>query len=103
MKHIYTRLHLIECMDLWSEIDHCHTETGYWSFTEDQADSFIGCKLFLHKHQTSPAYRAGTIVTFRKQKGKPYPGKIVFRIQNDDTLIGTTTSGQGWSRWWKVE
>ncbi len=99
----YSTLHLIEQLDLWRPVDEMHTETGHWAFTTVQAETFIGCNLLLHRHQTSPAHLAGRIIGFRKERIEGHPGDIVFRIQNDKTLEGMTTSDSGWFRWWKAE
>ena len=91
-------------MNLWREVDQNHVDTGYWAFSKDQASSYVGCKLLLHRSQASRAHIAGTIISFKKQnRNDPYPGRIVFRIENDDTLVGTITEPEGWAMWYKFE
>jgi len=96
-------LHLIEQLDLCHPVDDMHTETGHWAFTKAQAAMFIGCNLLLHRHQTSPAHLGGRIVDFRQESIQCHPGDIIFKIRNDNALVGITTSGDGWFRWWKAE
>ena len=105
MKH-QTRLHLIENMDLWGPWepgDIEFTQTGYWAFTKEQAESYVGCWLFLHRHQTDPAHFAGKIAAFRIHDTGRYEGRIVFKVVRDTGLEGLVTPSDGWNRWWKSE
>ena len=99
----YSKLHLIERLKLWSKIDADQIKTGYWKFTKEQAQSFVGCKIFLHYRQAEPAYYAGVIIDFKIQPNGPNCGKIIFIAKNDNASIGTTTSKDGWNQWWKAE
>jgi hypothetical protein len=103
MTNRYSTLHLIEQLDLSHPVDDMHTETGHWAFTKAQAEMFIGCNLLLHRHQASPAHLGGRIVGFRREGIPGHPGEIVFKIRNDKTLEGITTSDDGWFHWWKAE
>lgn len=101
-----TRLHLIENLDLrcpWEPGDSVFTQTGYWSFTPEQAESYIGCWLFLHRHQADPAHFAGRIVGFRIHDSGRYAGRIVFKVERDKGLEGLITTADGWNRWWKAK
>ncbi|NLX25051.1 MAG: hypothetical protein GXY61_03690 [Lentisphaerae bacterium] len=98
------RLHSIENMDLWGPWesgDVMFTKTGYWSFTPEQANSYIGCWLFLHRHQTAPAHFAGKIVDFRVHDSGRYEGRIVFNVEREEGLEGLITTSDNWNRWWK--
>ncbi|MCF8131357.1 MAG: hypothetical protein K9N10_22840 [Deltaproteobacteria bacterium] len=100
------RLHLIERMGLqqpWEPGDSEYTRTGYWAFSEEQADEFIGCFLFLHKGQAEPAHYAGEVVGVHQQPDGKYAGRFVFKVRNEPRLLGLSTSRDGWAMWWKAE
>jgi len=101
----FTRLHLIERLGLDEPWDGepGYTKTGYWAFTKELAESFVGCFLFLHEGQLAPARYAGEIVdVFLQTEGK-YAGRVVFKVKDEPRLIGVITSMDGWDRWWKAD
>jgi hypothetical protein len=100
-----SRLHLTENMDLWGPWepgDSKYTQTGYWAFTADEARAFVGCWLFLHRHQADPAHFAGRIVDFMVHDTGRYKGRIVFKVARDAELEGLVATSGGWNQWYKT-
>lgn len=93
-------LHLIEKRDLWTAAGATHIRTGFWAFSPEQAQDFVGWTLFLHRSQNSPAHYAGRIEAFEIQRDGSFRGRIVFLVRNLPGREGATSPG-GWTRWYK--
>ncbi len=97
---ITTELHLY-CKDykfMRSLSDKIFT-SGFWSFTLEEANSFIGCNVYFHNKLKESSYRGGQIigVELKKYKNKE---RILFTIEENNENIGKPWYGDISIRQW---
>ncbi|ACB94879.1 hypothetical protein [Beijerinckia indica] len=69
-------------------------ESGFWTFYEAEANKLVNGKLYLHKTKAEPSYFGGTIIGYRlAEAGEPYPGKILFKVSEEEACKGIGWEG----------
>lgn len=94
-------LHLIEKMDLFQPLEKGQIASGYWDLSEQEAAAWVGHRIYFHRTQAEPSYKGGRIIGYERATEGEYSGRIVFKVQVDETCVGVTTSTLGWQRWIK--
>tara|TARA_Y100000816_G_C26098758_1_gene581917 strand:+ start:1891 stop:2163 length:273 start_codon:yes stop_codon:yes gene_type:complete len=73
--------------------------SGFWSFTLEEANKFIGCDIYFHNKLSEPSYRGGQIIgiELRKYKDKE---RILFKIIEKNENVGKPWYGDISIRQW---
>lgn len=73
--------------------------SGYWSFSEKEASSFLGCNVYFHNKLTELSYRSGEIINVEVEN---YKGKerILFTVIEKNEDVGKSWYGDTSTRQW---
>ncbi len=97
---ITTDLHLY-CKDykFMNSISDKIFTSGFWSFTLEEANAFIGCNVYFHNKLKEPSYRGGQIIAVESKKYKDKE-RILFTIAENNENIGKSWHGDVSIRQW---
>ena len=73
--------------------------SGFWSFTLEEANAFIGYNVYFHNKLKEPSYRGGQIIAVESKKYKDKE-RILFTIAENNENIGKSWYGDVSIRQW---
>lgn len=91
-------IHLIEHMNNFSKLEDNVWESGWWKLDESKAQKLIGGEIYFHKKRQEPSFYGGTILGYRVAQDGEYQGRIIFKLQHNQSCRNVRTSGSGWSK-----
>jgi hypothetical protein len=78
-------------------------ESGFWSFTIEQANAFKGGNIYFHQTQTSPSFLGG-VIKYCKVQQYHAQNRVVFIFEALASHEGILPKNpDGWDRWMNLE
>jgi hypothetical protein len=95
-------IHIIEQSNNFVKLQDNTWESGWWQLEESEAQKLVGGEIYFHKKRQEPSFYGGKILGYRVEQDGQYQGRIIFKLQHNQSCRNVRTDKSGWSKAMKI-